>query len=106
MTLINFLVTSQFTYLFMALPTPSESFFKTYEQKVFKFIWNDKPDKVKRVYLYNDYEFGGLKLLNLKALNLSLKASLTPKYYFNENWFSSRLLKTHYHKVGKETLEN
>ena len=39
---------------------------------------------------------GGLKLLNIKALNLSLKASLIQKFYLNPKWFSSRLLrKTH-----------
>lgn len=70
--LINSLVASQFTHLFMALPTPGEPFFKLYEQKIFKFIWNDKPDMVKRMYLYNEYESGGLNLLNLRALNLSL----------------------------------
>ena len=34
---------------------------KLYEQKIFSFIWNGKPDKIKRAYLYNEYEFGGQK---------------------------------------------
>ena len=61
-TLINSLVLSQFTYLLMALPTPDDSFLKSYEQKIFHFIWNAKPDKIKRANLYNEYEFWGLKL--------------------------------------------
>ena len=63
----------------MALPTSDDSFFKSYEQKIFCFIWDAKPDKIKRAYLYNEYELGGLRLLNTKALNLSLKASLIQK---------------------------
>jgi hypothetical protein len=55
----------------MALPTPDDSFFKSYEQKIFCFIWDAKPDKIKRAYLYNEYQLGGLRLLNIKALNLS-----------------------------------
>ena len=39
-------------------------------------MWNDKKDKIKRTYLYNDYKMGGIKLINIKALNLSLKASV------------------------------
>ena len=53
------LVLSQLTYLLMALPTLEDSFFKSYEQKIFHFIWNAKPYKMKRVYLYNECEFGG-----------------------------------------------
>lgn len=92
-TIINSLVVSQFTHLLIALPSPKEHLFKLFEQKIFKFIWNNKPDKIKRAYLYNEYEVGGFKLLNLKALNFSLKASLIQKYYLNPNWFTSKLIK-------------
>ena len=77
----------------MELPTPDDSFFKSYEQKIFRFIWDAKPDKIKRTYLYNEYELGGLRLLNIKALNLSLKASLIQKLYLYPKWFPSRLLR-------------
>ena len=52
----------------MVLPTPSEHFFLLYEKTIFHFIWNGKPDKVNWAYLYNEYEFGGQKLLNIIAL--------------------------------------
>mgnify|MGYP000684037232 CR=1 FL=1 len=29
------------------------------EQKIFNFVWNGKPDKIKRAYFYNEYEFEG-----------------------------------------------
>jgi hypothetical protein len=51
----------------MALPTPNDSFFKSYEQKVFHFIWEAKPDKIKSACLYNEYELGGLRLLNINT---------------------------------------
>ena len=50
-----------------------------------------KPDKIKRAYLYKEYEFGGQKL-NIKALDLSLKASVIQKLYLNPNWLSSKLV--------------
>ena len=70
----------------MVLPTPSDLLFKLYEHKIFHFIWNGKPDKIKynniTIIIYNEYEFGGQKLLNIKALDLSLKASVIQKLYF------------------------
>ena len=42
-----------------------------------------------RDYLYNEYELGGLRLLNIKALNLSLKSSFIQKFYLKPKWFSS-----------------
>lgn len=91
--LINSLIVPQFVYLFMSLPSPSKSFFKTYEHKIFEFIWNSKPEKIKRNFFYNNYEVGGFKLLNLEALCFALKASLVQKMYLNPNWYISVLLK-------------
>ena len=59
-TLINTLVIPQFIYLLMAFPSPETSFFKGFEHNIFRFLWNNKPDKIKRQYVYNSYENGGL----------------------------------------------
>ena len=45
------LVIFQFIHLLMALATPDDSFFKSYEQKIFRFIWYAKPDKIKFAHL-------------------------------------------------------
>ena len=37
----------------------------------------------KWAYLYNEYEIGGQKLLNIKALDLSLKVSVIQKLYLD-----------------------
>lgn len=58
------------------------------------FLCSGKPDKIKRGYLYNDYSYGGLNLLSLRALNFALKASLVPKFNSNPQWFSAKLLTT------------
>jgi hypothetical protein len=34
---------------------------------MYSFIWDDKPDKVKRDLISQDYCCGGLKMINLKA---------------------------------------
>ncbi|WP_176696360.1 reverse transcriptase domain-containing protein, partial [Candidatus Ichthyocystis sparus] len=102
-TLVNSLCTSQFTYLLMSLPSPNEIFYKKYDELVFNFIWNNKPEKIKRKYLYNSLDEGGVKLINLKALNLSLKASWVQKIYCNPNWSSSCFL-SNIHPIFKYNL--
>lgn len=91
-TMINTLVIPQFIYLLMALPSSETSFFKTFEQKIFKFHWNIKPDKIKRQYIYNSYENGGLNLKNIVAMNLSLKASWITKIFHNSSRKTSQNL--------------
>jgi len=91
-TLINSLVVSQFIFLFQSLPSPPPAFFDRYEKKIFQFLWGGGPERVKRKTLYNLYEQGGLKLRNLRAVDLTMKASWMPKIYHNEKWFCSKLL--------------
>ncbi|XP_035670376.1 uncharacterized protein LOC118411954 [Branchiostoma floridae] len=84
-TLINTLVVSQFTHLFLSLPSPGKTFFQTYEQKIFKFIWNGKPEKIKRKILYNTYDNGGLGLIHLPSFDLTRKASWVPRIFFQQD---------------------
>ncbi|XP_078590159.1 uncharacterized protein LOC144870234 [Branchiostoma floridae x Branchiostoma japonicum] len=79
--LVNSLIVSQFTYLFMALPSPSAKFFKEYEKKIFNFIWNGRPEKIKRKVIYNTYDCGGLKLIHLPTFDLTRKASWIPRLW-------------------------
>ena len=43
-------------------------------------------------YVYSDYDHGGLKPLNIEALNFSFKANLIRNFYLNPKWFTSRLM--------------
>ena len=52
---------------------------------MFNFIWDNKPDKIKRKVLYQDYSDGGLKMLNLQKFILSLKASWITRILDNKN---------------------
>jgi hypothetical protein len=39
----------------------------------YSFIWDDKPDKVKKDLISQDYCWGGLKMINVKAFIQGLK---------------------------------
>ena len=40
---------------------------------IFKFIWDNKGDKIKRTEMIADYQEGGLKILDIMEFNKALK---------------------------------
>ena len=52
--------------------------------ELFNFIWDSKPDKIKRYVLMQDYKNGGLRLLNVDYFIEALKAGWIRRI-FNEN---------------------
>ena len=72
-TIIKTYVISKFNHLFLALPSPKKEFIKKLESLIFNYLWDGKPDKVKREIITNDYVHGGLKMLNLNTFISSLK---------------------------------
>ena len=49
----------------------------------FNFIWDSKPDKVKRIHITQDYQDGGLKMVCLEKFILSLKLTWIRKLFTN-----------------------
>ena len=52
-----------------------EKYKKDIDSKCFKFIWNVKPETVKRNTLIGDVEKGGLKMIDIDSYFISLKVS-------------------------------
>jgi hypothetical protein len=52
-----------------------EKYRKEIDSKCFKFIWNNKPDKVERITVVGKLENGGLKMINIQSYFMSLTAS-------------------------------
>ena len=55
------------------MPNPSFENFKKIENIFFKFLWNGKPDKIKRNVLIGSYDTGGLKMPHIESFCYSLK---------------------------------
>ena len=84
-TIIKSLALSQLTYMFSILPCPPNDFIKKLENVLFKFIWNNKPDKIKRQVLYGTKENGGLKMTNIGHFIDALKIAWVKRYMHDEN---------------------
>jgi hypothetical protein len=61
---------------------------KEIDSKCFKFIWNNKPDKVKRTTVVGKLGNGGLKIIDIQNYFMSLKASWVSRLVSNQlvNW--------------------
>ena len=73
-TVLKSLILSKFIHVFLILPIP-EKFVSKLNTEFFKFLWNNKPDKIKRVTVCSDLTVGGLKMVNLKCFIKSLEMS-------------------------------
>ncbi len=67
-TVIKSLLLPQLLYLFTVLPIHiPQSFFKKVESMFYKFIWNNKRDKVKREAMVCSYAEGGLDMVHVES---------------------------------------
>lgn len=78
-TVIKSLLASQLVYILTPLPT-DQKLLEEINRLLFSFLWDGKGDRIKRSEMINDYEKGGLKMLDIKTFNSSLKSSWIKKY--------------------------
>ena len=64
-TIIKTFILSQFNYLFASIPSPSDEFIKKLNELLFNYLWNGKPDKIKRLCVTQDYNNFGLRMVNV-----------------------------------------
>ena len=83
-TIIKTLLLSKLNHLFLTLPSPSQKFFKEINSILYKYIWNDKPDKIKRNLINQSYNNGGLKMVNLEKFIKSLKVTWMRRLLSNQ----------------------
>ena len=74
-TIIKSLIISKLNHLFLTIPSPKENIINQLVSKIYSFIWDNKPDKVKRQVLSQNCDMGGLKMLNIKMYIKGLKLS-------------------------------
>ena len=78
-TVIKSLLASRLVYILSPLPTPS-GYLKEINSLLYKFLWNGKCDKIKRIHMINDYTKGGLKMLDIQSFNNAVKAKWVQRY--------------------------
>ena len=83
-TVIKTFALPKLIYPFTVLPNPSEDTLQKLIKEMFLFIWNKKPEKIKRETMKLDYREGGLKMLDLKCFLNSIKACWVKRFLCNK----------------------
>ena len=84
-------------FFLSVVPTPDETFFNEYNDIMKDFLWDSSLTKIKIETLYKDYEEGGIRLLDLKGFDQSLKLKWL-KYLHGNNTNSLHMLMSRYIK--------
>ena len=56
------------------------------QSSIFKFIWKEKQDKIKREVLYQDYERGGLRVTHVETLCKALRLAWIQRFLKSDSW--------------------
>ena len=81
-TIIKSFLIPKFVYACSVLPTPIE-LMKELNKLLFKFLWKGT-DKVKRVSVINEYEEGGLRMIDLECMVKSLRRLVEANFQWNQ----------------------
>ena len=71
---------------------------------MFQFIWNGKPDKVKRNLIINSYEREGLQMIDIKSYFISLKATWVSRLVTGNIFNWKLILLKYFNAIGKNWL--
>ena len=83
-TVIKTLLISQLNHLFLSIPNPNETFMRKLNTLLYNFLWNYKPDQVKREIIIKNYNEGGLKMIDVKKFMIALKSTWIRRLYTDE----------------------
>ena len=67
-TIIKALAVSQIVHVLTSLPTHQDAL-KENNTLLYDFLWESKGDKIKRTQMINDYDKGGLKMIDIQSFN-------------------------------------
>ena len=80
-TVIKSLLISQLVHLFLSLPSPSKKDIMDIETKLFRFLWGDKNDSVKRSKIVQGLEYDGLDMIDVNSFIKSMKITWIKRLY-------------------------
>ena len=84
---IKSLVLSKIVHILMSLPSPDKKLIKKINNILYNFLWNGKPDKIKRKTARNKLEGAGISMIDLELFDKSLKLTWLRRFYIgNTKW--------------------
>ena len=84
-TVVKTFALPKLIYPLTVLNTPPVDILKQIKSEFFKFIWESKPDKIKRSTIMQDYKNGGLRMINIDYFIWALKAGWVKRIFDDSN---------------------
>ena len=84
-TVLKTIIIPKLTYLFISLPNPSNKLLKSINDIIFKFIWQNKHDKLKRDLMTQEDQDGGIKMINITNFIAAFKAARIRRVLMNHS---------------------
>ena len=103
-TVVKSLALPKLIHLLTALPNPNDNWVKEINSMFFSFIWNGRPDKIKRSTLIGDTSEGGLRMIHLESFTTYLKLSWIKRFLSNIDGSWQKLLLQSLKPYGGERL--
>ena len=87
LTVIKTLLIPKLNHLICTIPNPSQSMINSLEKDFYNFLWKSKRHKIKKNVAIQDYEDGGLKMINYADFITALKSSWVRRLlHSNAKW--------------------
>ena len=84
-TVVKTFALPKLIYPLTVLNNPPLDILKKIKFEIFNFIWDSKPDKIKRSVIMQDYKIGGLRLINIDYFIEALKAGWVRQIFDEQN---------------------
>ena len=89
-TIVKTLGISKLQYLASVLPLPPNNIVTNINNKIFSFIWSNRPDKIRRDIMINTFDNGGLNVPHFDTICKSIKVTWAKRYIMgnehNSQW--------------------
>lgn len=98
-TIVKSLIISKITHLLTSLPSENTKCLQNVNKLIFSFIWNDKPDQIKRIKTFNRIETGGLNMIDVVSFQKSLRLTWLRRLFNDESAPWKNIVTTEYSKI-------
>lgn len=79
-TVIKTFILSKFIHVLSILPNANTQKIKEIKKKIYNFIWDNKPEKLKRIQITQSYSLGGLQMTDIEKFIESLKLTWVQRF--------------------------
>ena len=97
-TVIKTLIISKIVHFLIALPSPSLKLLNEINKLLYTYLWNGKPDQIKRTSAKQSLSKGGLGMIDLQLFDKALKLTWIKRLFINNTAWKS-IIELKYPKI-------